>query len=303
MSGEYQADSVSSASIDVITTASQYYDRRDRLAAGIDYTINDTRLNVTGIVATENDYDTRHFDINVWQDVYGGTGTLHLGFGRSWDDKMRVDTGYHGHLDRHFYRLGLRQLITPKWIAQIDYEAIIDHGNLENPYRSARVLGAPTPERYPITRTSQALRIDGLRRISERFGLQVGYRFYHDTWSIDGHTLEAVLNQRIGEKWLAQWRIQTYNQSAATFFSDNFTLETNYMSRDKELSEFTNFGLGAKVTYEFFKSIDSENFNKATVSFSYDFLSYDYDTFTDLRDGQLYSFDAHLFQLGFSLWY
>lgn len=302
-SGSYSADIVSSASIDVVTTASPYSDRRDRLAATADYLINETRISATGIVASEKDYDARHLDVNLWQDVYGGTGTVHLGFGRGWDEKARVDTDYKGDVDRHFYRLGVRQLITPVWIGQFDYEGIIDHGALENPYRSARVLGASVPERYPGTRNSHAFYFQGMRRISQILALQLGYRFYRDTWDVDAHTLEATLNQRLSERWLAQWRIQTYNQSEASFYSDNFSAELNYMSRDKDLSRFTSYALGAKITYDVLKSGSQRNVNKGTVTLSYDYFNYDYDNFTDVRSGELYGFDAHLFQLSFALWY
>lgn len=301
--GEYSADIISSASIDVITTASPYDDRRDRLSLAGDYTINDTLINVTAITASEDDYDATHLDVHLWQDINGGTGTLHLGYGRGWEEKTRVDTDFRGDVDRHLYRVGVRQLVTPQWIAQFDYEAIIDHGALANPYRSARVLGASVPERYPDTHASHALRVQGLRRLSQHFGLQLGYRFYRDDWDIGGHTLEAALNQRIGDRLLAQWRVQAYSQSDASFYSDNFSTELNYMSRDKELSQFTSYALGAKVSYELLKPGSQRNVNKGTVTVSYVYFDYDYDNFTDVRSGQLYAFDAYLLQLSFILWY
>ena len=42
---------------------------------------------------------------------------------------------------------------------------------------------------------------------------------------------------------------------------------------------------------------------RANVTFSYDYIYFDYDNFTDVRDGSAYNMSADVLQLHFSVWY
>ena len=74
------------------------------------------------------------------------------------------------------------------------------------------------------------------------------------------------------------------------------------MARDKELSTFTSNSLGGKFSYTFLQN-GARTLGKGTFSFSYDFVKFDYDDFTDIRNGKLFSFDADVIQLFVSLWF
>jgi hypothetical protein len=73
------------------------------------------------------------------------------------------------------------------------------------------------------------------------------------------------------------------------------------MARDKELSTFTSHAVGGKLTY-FFQSNPSF-ITKSTLNLSYDHIRFNYDDFTDVQTGALYSFDANVLQLFLSLWF
>lgn len=303
VSGSYYADTISSASIDVVATASPYSERRDEWGVGVDYARNDAILNLSYLTSEESDYWADTLDINLSQEVFGGMTTLGMGFSRGWDDVGRSDNSFRDVIDRYQYRLGLSQVLTKNLIVNIDYEGITDEGFLNNPYRYARVLNAFVPERYPRTHTSNAIAIRAIQHLPWKGSARADYRYSRDTWDLAAHTFEISYNQYLKTRWLGEWRYRYYSQNAASFYSDNFQSELNFMARDKELSAFTSHTLGAKISYILLQKESINLIDKATVHIGYDFMTFNYDNFTDIRNGQLYEFNAHVLQFIFSAWY
>ena len=302
----YYADSVSGASIDVLTTASPYKDKRDEYGISADYLYRDSVLSASFTTSRESDYFADTFGFNVTQDLMDGLTTLSLGYSTGHDVVLRnTDATFVRTIDRYQYRLGLSQVLTKSLILGLNYELIADDGYLNNPYRSALVLGSAVPERYPQTRDSHAVALklrkglDLFDKQELRSALQFDYRLFWDTWDINANTLEIGYHQYFGKRWLADWHYRYYSQDKAVFYSDSFPGEFLYMARDKELSTFKDHSLGFKVSYRW---VDRGAF-KFSQSFAYDYFKFKYDDFNDLRTGQPYSFNATTAQLFLSFWY
>jgi hypothetical protein len=305
LSGEIFVDMVSNASIDVVTTASPYKETRNEFDAGLDYVVRDTLIHVSAATSHEPDYLANTFGADVTQDVFGGMTTVALGFTLG-SDKVG-EHGVPGYFDeaRHWqYRLGLTQILTPRWVASANLEAIDDDGYLGSPYRVARVFGATVPERMPRTRESRALRLgivgDITPKVEEgvaepaRSSVHAEYRYFWDTWDIRAHTLEAGYSRYFGQKWVADGFFRFYKQDHALFYSDDAQTVTTYITRNRQLSTFHDIGLGADATYTW-KDVPGQY----NVKFkgSYELMTFHYDDFTDVRTGKLYSFDAHVLEL------
>lgn len=303
LGAHYQADAITSASVDVVTTASPYEDRRDELGGSVDYLIGDTIISAAYTLSEEDDYRADTLTVDTAQDVFGGMTTIKLGFSRGWDEVRRVDTDFAEDVNHWLFRVGASQLLTPKWIVDISYEAIADEGYLNNPYRSARVLGAAVPERYPRTRTSNIFALRTLHALPMSAAVRVDYRYFWDTWSIQAHTAEFSYNKDFGPRVIVELRYRYNVQTGASFYADDFDREYNYMARDKELSDFTGQSWGASVSYDLLGAHSQRWIQRGTVTASYDFLRFDYDTFTDVRTDVPYEFNAQLFQLLFALRY
>lgn len=299
----FQADAVTGASVDVVSTASPYEDRRDEFAGSVDYLMGDTVISAAYTLSEEDDYSADTLTVDTAQDVFGGMTTIKLGFSRGWDEVRRVDTDFAEDVNHWLFRAGASQILTPKWILELGYEAIADEGYLNNPYRSARVLGAAVPERYPRTRTSNSVALRTLHALPMSAAAHVGYRYFWDTWTIQAHTVELGYNQYLGPRVIVELRYRYNVQTSASFYADNFTREYNYMARDKELSEFAGQSWGASVSYDVLGAHSQRWIQRGTVTASYDFLRFDYDTFTDVRTDAPYEFDAQLFQILFALRY
>ena len=297
VSGRYYVDTISSASIDVITTASPYKDKREEFGVGVDYLHGNSLVSLGLTTSKENDYDADTISLNVSHELNGGLTTLDLGFAQGRDLVQRVDTDFQDSVDRYSFRLGVSQVLTRSLLVGLTFEDVAEDGFLNNPYRAARVLGAYQPERYPRTRDSQALAV----RLVKGFGtagrplgrsIRADYRYYRDTWDVRAQTLALTWQHYFGDQRIGELRYRYYTQSAASFYSDNFSTDMTYLARDKELSTFHSHSLGVKVTRFFFERPRL----RASFSFSFDRIFFDYDNFSDVRTGQPYSFDANVWQ-------
>ncbi len=317
--GNYYVDYVSSASIDVVTTASPYTEEREQYSLGIDYLRGNTTMRASYVSSVESDFDATTYAFSVSQDMFGDLTTLTLGYsygedivGRSDDPTFREDNR------RRQYSIGLTQIITRNMIAALNVETITEEGFLNNPYRSVRYLDSNVaagfsfePELYPRTRTSNAVGIRARYFLPYRAAIEAEYRFYIDTWDIQGNTASLTYIHPWGP-FTFTVKGRYHDQTGAHFYRDIFprAQATNFRGRDKELSALTSYTLKLKASYSF---IDENKgwsiFKKGTINASIDMLSIDYHEFSDLRAGQpvgmepLYQLDANVFQVFLSLWY
>jgi hypothetical protein len=295
LSAQYYVDSVSNASIDVVTTASPFKEKRTAYDFGLDYVVRDTLIKAGISKSNEPDYDVSGYSVDLSQEVFGGMTTISMGFSRASDVVGKKNSPEFSDRTRHWqYRAGVTQLLTTRWLASLNFEAISDDGYLGSPYRVARVFGATVPERNPRTRTSRAIKLSAVGDIGERQAVHGEYRYFFDTWDIKAHTLEGGYSRYFGPDWLADGFVRYYTQSAALFYADNATGESLYLSRNRQLSTYDTLGFGAKLTYNY-KRVPGQY--EVKLHGAYEFIRYNYKDFTDVRSGSLYKFNASVLQL------
>jgi hypothetical protein len=315
--GNYYVDMVSSASIDVITTASPYSEERKQYSLGMDYLHANTMMSLGFTDSSESDFDATTYNLSISQDMFGDLTTLTLSYalgddvvGRSDDETFARDN------TRQHYGVGLTQILTRNLVTTLNFETITDEGFLNNPYRSVRYAdsGSPLgysyePELYPHTRTSNAVGFRARYYLPYRAALQGEYRYFTDTWDIESHTA-AISYVHPMDDWTFTIKYRWHDQTGAHFFSDLFSRSeaTNFRGRDKELSPLTSQTLKLAASYEIMS--DGWRFiDRGTVNFSIDLLTVDYHEFRDLTaeapvgEEPFYSLDADVVQLFFSFWY
>jgi hypothetical protein len=318
VSANYYVDMVSSASIDVVTTASPYEEQRDQASLGFDMLNGKTQYSVNLTGSDENDYTASTASFDISQDLFGDLTNVSIGFSRGWDEvRKRGDPEFEEPVDRRNYRVGLTQIVTPQLMMGLAYETITDEGFLNNPYRSVRYLDpdspagfAYQPEVYPRTRTTNAASLNARYFLPYRAALSGEYRWFTDTWGIDANTVRLGYTHPVGSRWVLEGGYRWYDQSAADFYSDLFPREDyqNFLARDKELSTFTSHMLSLGATYEL-PSFGWKFLQRSTVNLFYDRIRFEYDDFRDVRAGgtpgtePLYGFDANVFRLFVSGWF
>jgi Protein of unknown function (DUF3570) len=302
----YFVDNVSCASIDVVTTASPFKEKRIEYGGGVDYLYRNTTLGLSVLRSTEPDYMTHTIGATVSHEIFDGLTTVNLGYAESHADVGKAHTDFSDHANRYQYKLGVSQVVTKSVLATLNYEAILEDGYLQSPYRSARLLGLSVPEVYPRARDSYAVAVGVVKGVGSDDGQLKGsaylrYRYFWDTWNIRAQTVELGYASRMDERWVVEPRLRHYGQTAASFYADNFTTQMVYMARDRELSDFYNNALGVKASYQLLNN--RFNLSRITLNFDYEFIRYHYNNFTDVRTGQLYAYQANVFQLFVSGWF
>ena len=295
LQGTYYVDSVSNASIDVVTTASPYRERRTEYGLTADYVYRDSQITLSTSSGKEPDYTANSFSFDVSQESFGGMTTTSLGFTRGSDTVGKHNAPEFADTARHWqYRFGLTQILTKTWIASANFEAIADDGYLQSPYRVARVFGAAVPERDPRTRSSRAMKFRLLGDLGHRDAVHADYRYFYDTWGIKAHTTELGYSRYFGDAILADAYLRYYTQTHALFYSDNAQQETTYVSRNRQLSTFNSIGLGGKLAYTVRKVPGRY---EVKLNGGYQYVRFKFSDFTDIRTGSLYANDASVLQL------
>ena len=298
LSAQYYVDAVSNASIDVVTTASPFKEKRTAYDFSAETVVRDSTLSLSLSRSTEPDYTAQAIGFDVAHEVFGGMSTVSMGFTRANDQVGKK--GVAGWIDKatHWqYRAGLTQILSPRWLVSANAEVISDDGYLGSPYRAARVFGAAVPERNPRTRTGRAVKVRSITDTGawvDRSSFRAEYRYYWDTWDIRAQTFELGGSKYLGQSFLLDASLRIYSQTHALFYSDNAQSETLYISRNRQLSAFKSTALSAKLSYTLPRMPTGYD---VKLTGAYEIKRFRFNDFTDLRTGGLYSYNANVVQV------
>ncbi len=324
VSANYYIDMVSSASIDVVTTASPYDEQRDQYSLAVDYLRGKSTYSVGYINSSESDYEANTIFASVSQDLFGDLTTISFSYKRGKNDVFRNladqrDPDFAEEMDSRTYGIAVTQVLTRSMIGVFNFDTITDEGFLNSPYRSVRYVDPLSlegtgfsfqAEQYPNTRTSNAGSLRLKYFLPYRASLDGWYRYYTDSWGIDAHTGEIKYTQP-WRKFLIDGSVRYYTQEAADFYSDLFPRRdfANFLARDKELSTYTATTLGLGVSYDFTVA-RFPWMQKAQANFRYDHIIVDYEDFRDVRVSvavpgtePLYELTADVFQVFLSVFF
>ncbi len=325
LQANYFIDTVSGASIDVLSNASTIHDERKQKSISADYIRGKTSYSLSFTNSDETDYtsNTGHFSLS--QDMFGDLTTVSLGFARGFD-KISQRSGDvilpRGKADRRSYEAGLSQVLTKNWLASLDLEVIEEEGYLQNPYRFTRYLDQEDgrgwnqePEFYPRTRTSTAVSARTKYYLWYRASASASYRYFSDTWGIKGTTYELGYTHPLANRWIFEGRARYYKQNHADFYSDLFPFRDsqNFIGRDKDLAAGNNTTIGAKVTYAWLPE-GWKFLKRGTVTVDYSRIQFKYDDFRNIKSfgvgngflpgtEPLYKFNANVLQVYASIFF
>lgn len=318
MWANYYEDMISSASIDVVATASPYKETRKEYSGGIDFLSGKTMMGLAYIHSSEHDYVANTARFGISQDFFGDLTTLSIAYARGWNDVMKYgDPTFDEHSHRQDWRVDISQIITPNMVMNFGYEGITDEGYLHDPYRSARYLDPSSAKGYsyeaeatPETKTSSAWAIRTLYYLPYRASARLEYRYYSDTWGVDAWNIEAGYVQPVFENFTIDLSYRYYTQGASDFYSDLYPRQNsqNFLSRDKELSPFSSNTLGVGLTYQFNSDL-APFFKRGEVSLFADYIMFTYDDFRDVMKGgtagdePMYKMDSTVLRAFVSFWY
>jgi len=318
VSAYYYVDSISSASVDVMSTASPYTEKRKEAQLGLEYLHEKTLMDFSVRQSKENDYLAKSVNVNISQDTFGDLTNLSLGLAYSDNEVKRNGDEFFAEQSRQYrIRAGISQILTRNLSMNLNFEAVTDEGYLNNPYRSVRYIDNSQPsgvgyqsEVYPSTRNSFATKISASYFLPYRAALFIHYRYFSDSWEIDASDIEISYRHPIAGVFELELKVRQYQQTQASFYSDLFPYNNaqNYLARDKELSEFDDLTLGLGFTYLVPPKYVYGDL-KSEVSLQWDYIKFDYKNFRDPTAGTvvgsepLYGFSANVIRLFYSLYF
>lgn len=318
LSAYYYVDTISSASVDVMSTASPYSEERLEGQLGIEYLHDKTTMALSLRQSDEDDYLANSVNFNVSHDTFGDLTNLSLGFAFSDNEIGRNgDELFEQQSQQYRIRAGISQILTRNLTFAVDVESVADEGYLNNPYRTVRYIDTTVPagvgyqaEIYPNTRNSFSTKLSASYYLPYRAALFVHYRYFSDSWDINANDIELSYRHPIGQAIEVEIKARYYQQTKANFYSDLFPHQDaqNFLARDKELSEFNDLTLGIGVTY-----LISEQFSingwRSEASLQWDYITFSYNDFRDpsaegaVGEESLYGFSAHVIRAFFSVYF
>jgi len=214
--GSVTVDVVSTASADIVTTASRRFDdRRFAATAGGGYKIGPVTPSLTGSFSIETDYISRSGGALVSIDVADKMATPYLGYSLGYDTIGRRGTDYDvfsQELFRHTISAGSSIVISPATVAVVAATVQIEEGDQSKPYRHVAMfspgladdmprgaspelvararLDVVPLERLPLSRQRYGLTF----RLAHRFDdatIRGSQRVYLDSWGQWGSTTDA----------------------------------------------------------------------------------------------------------------
>jgi hypothetical protein len=299
VAANYYIDMVSSASVDVETSASPYEDERTQSSLALDFLHGKSTYSVGVVKSDESDYVADTWYANVSHDMFGDLTTISFGYKHGQNEVFRNvkidgvkvnDPNFADEMESQSFNVSVSQIITKNLIMIGQYEVITDEGFLRSPYRSVRFFIDPfsqgqQSEVYPNTRSSNSASVRAKYFLPYRAAVDAMYRFYTDTWGVLGHTGELGYVHPLASHWIFEGRLRYYAQTnPADFYQDIFPRAdyANFMARDKELATYDAITAGISATYEF--KIDRFPWlAKGALNLRYDYMQVNYDDFRDAR--------------------
>lgn len=257
LSGVYTEDVVSSASVDVRTTASpRIYDRRQEVDVGIGQEALGFTFGGAYVHARERDYLSNGGSLTVSRELFQKNTTVSLRGGFTSNVVGRADDpNFAAPMTDWSGDLAITQLFTATTLAQLNVTFARSDGMLASPYRRVSIWSGEgaTPqfvlaEREPASRTRVAAAIGLKQYVLGFLALHADYRLYLDSWSLLSHTLDVRAVFDLGALSL-RLRYRYYTQNGAFFYQARYAELRTYVSADREVSPFNSHLFGVKLEW------------------------------------------------------
>lgn len=254
----YLADMVTSSSVDLVSSATKKFaERRDDLSFSGGYTTRGfTTVGVSYDYSHERDFASHTVGAQLAREVLDRTLTLSLGWATSLNAVGRSgDPNFSADMQNHSLTVSGAQVLNKDTVLKLTYQGQRADGFQASVYRYVIVddpLGGRlrTPEVVPDERWRHATVVALNHHLVGPIFVQGDYRFYRDTWGIDGHTVGARLAWTVSESLHLWLRQRLHFQGAASFYRARYAQPQSFMTGDKELGELTSSTTGLKLDYE-----------------------------------------------------
>lgn len=221
---------------------------RNDVSVALSRYLQDMRFGATLGFSDENDYRSLHVAVDgEWEQTAQRSWSAGLGYS---SDKLEpTDAGStrfpnriaKADKDSLTVFAGVTQVLDPLTTlsGSVTYTRL--DGFLSDPYKRVFVANNLANDSRPDGKQEWV----GLLRLRRHFPairgtLHVDYRYYHNDWEIDAHTLDAAWYQHLGDHWMLIPGLRYYSQSQAFFYHVyyNTPRSDGFASSDYRLSPY-----------------------------------------------------------------
>ena len=247
-------------------------DRRKAWSADFSRQFSIMNLAVGFANSRESDYTSNGWSINTLTDFNQKNTTLLAGIAGT-DDSVRVfiQPPLWSKKRTHDLIVGVTQLLDPRTSVSFDITWGRATGYLNDPYKLVQKRTEVNPgdflnlvfnENRPDVRTKWIALMSLNHACPDLHGAVEGsYRFYHDSFGTNAHTLELSWLQQIGKNFVLKPELRWYDQGAANFYFYSLdqtaivppfsppTAQAPFYSSDYRLSALRTFTYGLKAIW------------------------------------------------------
>jgi hypothetical protein len=283
LKGRYLVDVVSSASVDVISQATQRFDDIRHEASGSAAWADGTRtLNLAYTYSGENDWWSNTGALSFAHDLANHQATLGVSASFTHNEIGRHgDAMFHRRLDQGSGGVDLSIAPSKRDLVSIGYTFVFLSGYQASPYRFV-FWGSTDPglrlgawETMPDSRVRHAVGLKWNHHAFNDSALRTHARFYTDDWGILSGTGGIEWVSGFGGAELAPF-VRGYVQRGADFYRRTYAQRMRYMSADKETSPLADGFAGLRFGWR--KSlrgaIDEFRFDASVAGFAFAYFDF-----------------------------
>ena len=203
----------------------------------------------------ENDYNSTAVSFDASFSSEDNNRSWNIGVGYAADKIGSTnDASLHERKRTTELMLGVTQALTSNDLLQVNLSFNSGRGYYSDPYKEPDIRPRQRDQAIVLARWNHHLESMGAT-------LRSSYRFYHDSFGINAHTLGVEWVQPVSPRFTVTPSLRLYSQSAARFYYDPvydptlgapyppgyFTNPPQYISPDQRLSAFGGVTVGLKV--------------------------------------------------------
>lgn len=256
ISGRYLSDIISSASmranfqVDGVTSATTRKEGgadnnpdewRNEFGAGITQKLIDGVLSLNGSYSIEHDYSSKTITGSLSYPFAKKNTVLQFSFVKNFDKVFPQIRTWTKDRNTASINAGLTQILSKNIITQLDGSYTTISGYQLDGYQVVRIIENDSTYRTvePVHPDFRVRRAIGMRTnfgLTKNITLQLGYRYYWDSWDVKSHTISAKISSNFSPVVSGSFEFRHYLQTRAFFFKPVYTQVEQYMSVEGQLN-------------------------------------------------------------------
>jgi Protein of unknown function (DUF3570) len=196
-------------------------------------------LTADGIYSTESDYTSSTLIGNFTQYFAENNTSLQLGVVRRWDRVFPKTKDWTKNKNVVTLNANFSQIISKSLILQLLSSYTNNNGLLSDNYELVPIsingkdsLFDPI---HPDLRIRRAAALSLKYRLTDKSSLQLGYRYYWDSWNVNANTYSVSYESYLSKHVILDVGVRSSFQTRASFFKPEYTAPERYMTSDIKL--------------------------------------------------------------------